>query len=83
MGAWIETLHLKQPLNQSTVAPRVGAWIETLVGCLHPVKIESHPAWVRGLKHYNPENVGSALGVAPRVGAWIETFARTAAILHG
>ena len=32
------------------VAPRVGAWIET-VSCPHCGKnISSHPVWVRGLK---------------------------------
>ena len=34
-----------------SVAPRVGAWIETIVTiCLRPVRSQSHPVWVRGLK---------------------------------
>ena len=32
------------------VAPRVGAWIETLQRRFKNRKIESHPVWVRGLK---------------------------------
>ena len=32
------------------VAPRVGAWIETLVTCLVTVALVSRPAWARGLK---------------------------------
>ena len=34
----------------SEVAPRVGAWIETM-GCLNPIALpKSHLAWGRGLK---------------------------------
>ena len=32
------------------VAPRVGAWIETLSTSLYAQKVSSHPVWVRGLK---------------------------------
>ena len=32
------------------VAPRVGAWIETLSLSLSPLYSLSHPVWVRGLK---------------------------------
>ena len=34
----------------SHVAPRVGAWIETLVTKTRRIRKESHPVWVRGLK---------------------------------
>ena len=33
------------------VAPFVGAWIETPYLDKKPLKIWSHPSWVRGLKH--------------------------------
>ena len=55
------------------VAPRVGAWIETVVGYDAPCLRTSHPVWVRGLKQEWRHSVGAALRVAPRVGAWIET----------
>ncbi len=32
------------------VAPRVGAWIETVTFRLNTPFIRSHPVWVRGLK---------------------------------
>ena len=32
------------------VAPRVGAWIETVPVADGPVRGASHPVWVRGLK---------------------------------
>ena len=35
--------------------------------------IESHPMWVRGLKHCRELLVDGWGGVAPYVGAWIET----------
>ena len=54
------------------VAPRVGAWIETIKNSVCYSGNVSHPAWVRGLKR--PEGVVvSKFSVAPRVGAWIET----------
>ena len=50
MGAWIETQQDMQGGQTQTVAPRVGAWIETEV-CLLPLCArESRPAWARGLK---------------------------------
>ena len=56
------------------VAPRVGAWIETLFVIIHPMPGKSHPVWVRGLKQGNDIKVDKAIvPVAPRVGAWIET----------
>ena len=35
------------------VAPRVGAWIETLNQYAHDLTRKSHPVWVRGLKRFN------------------------------
>ena len=37
--------------------------------------MESHPVWVRGLKHSSGQWISSKVRVAPRVGAWIETYA--------
>ena len=51
MGAWIETYY--QPLTKdimALVAPRVGAWIETFKQYDEPLRLTSHPVWVRGLK---------------------------------
>ena len=61
-----------------TVAPRVGAWIETHIWRrsydVAPAPV-SHPVWVRGLKHGESLVRGNpSFVVAPRVGAWIETY---------
>ena len=63
-------------LHTFFVAPRAGAWIETLVTGLACCFILSLPVRERGLKPF--ENRHSVLHeqVAPRAGAWIETFAR-------
>ena len=63
-------------LQVRAVAPRVGAWIETLISVIcYNVYNESHPVWVRGLKLYEAgKKVPYNLYVAPRVGAWIETL---------
>ena len=37
-------------------------------------KPESHPTWVRGLKHISGRSINSNVRVAPYVGAWIETY---------
>ena len=58
---------------QVLVAPRAGAWIETLDCWLITKPPKSHPVRVRGLKHYVPI-WKQVLGVAPRAGAWIETM---------
>ena len=56
------------------VAPRVGAWIETLSVAYNDMAcIKSHPVWVRGLKQYSIDFAERPFSVAPRVGAWIET----------
>ncbi len=55
------------------VAPRVGAWIETIEDYIKTARYESRPAWARGLKLVNVPNFEGVRIVAPRVGAWIET----------
>ena len=35
-----------------SVAPYVGAWIETAMKSICDHSFESHPMWVRGLKHH-------------------------------
>ena len=55
------------------VAPRVGAWIETLVREINKRLPGSHPVWVRGLKPKGRTLKPPLTTVAPRVGAWIET----------
>ena len=50
MGAWIETLLGYINKNTHTVAPYVGAWIETYDTIDEDVDNKSHPTWVRGLK---------------------------------
>ena len=59
-----------------TVAPRVGAWIETGSIRRYAFKEVSHPVWVRGLKQLVSSYKAKPIIVAPRVGAWIETTAR-------
>ena len=55
------------------VAPRVGAWIETIILPTYIFRTRmSHPVWVRGLKHIR-RGFFCLCRVAPRVGAWIET----------
>ena len=56
-----------------SVAPYVGAWIETVQKSVPRHSALSHPTWVRGLK-LRPTIVRlRLLSVAPYVGAWIET----------
>ena len=51
--SWVRGLKLLEKTDKliNTVAPLVGAWIET--DGLKPISMsyESHPSWVRGLKH--------------------------------
>ena len=70
---------LKPPLDENNnivneVAPRVGAWIETVAGQSSAPAYVSHPEWVRGLKQRFPYTLRYVVYVAPRVGAWIETL---------
>ena len=55
------------------VAPRVGAWIETVDREKKLTPSVSHPVWVRGLKQAKRSQRTEYGDVAPRVGAWIET----------
>ena len=55
------------------VAPRVGAWIETLKKRLGYRVSLSLPVWERGLKLLDSPSLNKEGLVAPRVGAWIET----------
>ena len=66
----------RRGINNNTVAPRVGAWIETQNLCGYDETIKSRPAWARGLKPAQGKNQ-TFCAVAPRVGAWIETFSPT------
>ena len=51
---WVRGLKhgaINWPIVSTIVAPRVGAWIETLSKEeLIEIRKESHPVWVRGLK---------------------------------
>ena len=60
-------------LQTLSVAPLVGAWIETYYFFPFLANILSHPSWVRGLKRYRCNTVRLLPCVAPLVGAWIET----------
>ena len=75
MGAWIETEQLEALRHHFPVAPRVGAWIETMaiirknneyIGVAPRVG-----AWIETSK---PSDNCRFSAVAPRVGAWIETM---------
>ena len=62
-----------QSITEYAVAPRVGAWIETIVHFHLSICAKSHPEWVRGLKQTLQRLQRFINKVAPRVGAWIET----------
>ena len=63
-----------------TVAPYVGAWIETIEDLMYvPTDALSHPTWVRGLKRFFGCLSWCCKLVAPYVGAWIETKASSMA----
>ena len=64
------------------VAPRVGAWIETLPLYYNKIMLASRPVWARGLK-LRPLCKVAVLTVAPRVGAWIETLYASDALNRG
>ena len=71
---------LKQPLRNYigvpiTVAPHVGAWIETNNYCTFAPKNKVAPhvgAWIETSLNLS---MSSCMSVAPHVGAWIETSA--------
>ena len=53
MGAWIETLRIVRRSTRRTVAPHMGAWIETRATlafiCVWSMSL---PTWERGLKPF-------------------------------
>ena len=71
--------------HKLSVAPRVGAWIETAGWKISNESFfPSHPVWVRGLKRlFCFENESIQDLVAPRVGAWIETVNDQLSIKQG
>ena len=74
VGAWIETHIFGDKSEDLNVAPHVGAWIETRQnGQELDWQNQSHPMWVRGLKHGGFVRWNLDKPVAPHVGAWIET----------
>ena len=58
MGAWIETTGGSSAFPAGLVAPRVGAWIETIELLSIASSRASHLEWVRGLKQQLEGNVG-------------------------
>ena len=50
MGAWIETYLFQAKCARKTVAPFMGAWIETICSNLSDLGEASLPSWERGLK---------------------------------
>ena len=57
----------------SSVAPHVGAWIETPMPIDARCQVVSRPTWARGLKRFESIEQDWQRSVAPHVGAWIET----------
>ena len=51
MGAWIETIQAVAFAKNWLVASYMGAWIETSSKKFCSDITQSHPTWVRGLKH--------------------------------
>ena len=51
VGVWIETTGFNALATSGNVTPCVGVWIETFLIMTYNILIESHPAWVCGLKH--------------------------------
>src|SRR5438270_659132 len=57
----------------SGLAPRAGAWIETVCRRRHGPEAASLPARGRGLKQLAHLALALERALAPRAGAWIET----------
>ena len=57
MGVWIETEVLDEIETEEEVTPCVGVWIETVTHRELRTRLQSHPAWVCGLKHIGMRNV--------------------------
>jgi hypothetical protein len=58
------------------VAPRVGAWIETVTPAGLVTGVSSPPAWGRGSKHPNRPFADALLGRPPRGGVDRNSFFR-------
>ena len=50
MGVWIETVNTTISRLRLEVTPCVGVWIETYKAQFFDNTLQSHPAWVCGLK---------------------------------
>jgi len=59
--------------EEKKVAPRAGAWVETVLVRSRYLSGMSHPVRVRGLKPGALLSVLVSASVAPRAGAWVET----------
>ena len=77
VGAWIETIATRISLSILCGRTPSGCvdW-NTLAELIKSSTAESHPEWVRGLKHYQQTSSKKTDEVAPRVGAWIETYVK-------
>ena len=51
VGVWIETTSSIGSSVLRGVTPCVGVWIETILTDDDKIILQSHPAWVCGLKH--------------------------------
>ena len=74
---WVRGLKQNLPgdiVKKLSVAPFVGAWIETILLTQELLWLWSHPLWVRGLKRIWWYLHSKPFRVAPFVGAWIETL---------
>ena len=74
MGAWIETSQSGNVSAVYSVAPYMGAWIETNPAFMaFHMAFPSLPIWERGLKQAGHGGFCRITAVAPYIGAWIET----------
>ena len=73
---WVRGLKLSvvfSPQNVAKVAPRVGAWIETLDNALKVISVDVAPRVGAWIETFSDFSTTEGVNVAPRVGAWIET----------
>ena len=74
---WVRGLKLVRSITRisvNNVAPRVGAWIETLHLCGSMAAYPVAPRVGAWIETYNIIIMCTISNVAPRVGAWIETL---------
>ena len=62
-----------------TVAPLVGAWIETQVGSGSSASLGSHPSWVRGLKLFVGFIISLRVQSHP---SWVRGLKQTSTTTH-